>query len=249
MKQFTWPDNRRCAVSLTYDDALECHYETVAPQFESAGLRATFNLTIARGNAMENPEPWKKLAEAGHELANHTLFHPCWFAKETGKWLDSAYNLRDYTAERFKDEVRVGNWILGQIDGKKERTYGNTCHNNYIGDGDKKICLETILPEFFIAARGEHTGKPVQPADSNLYNLGTIGGDRKTCAQFQEEIEACGQSGGWLIYTIHGVGKGTHGGFVDTSEHEKLLNWLGENKETIWTAPMIEVARYIRNQQ
>ena len=39
---FRWPEGRRCAVSLTYDDALPVHYEHVGPRLEAHGLRGTF---------------------------------------------------------------------------------------------------------------------------------------------------------------------------------------------------------------
>ena len=39
---FAWPDNRQGAVSITYDDALPCHFEQVGPAWEAYGLRATF---------------------------------------------------------------------------------------------------------------------------------------------------------------------------------------------------------------
>ena len=48
---------------------------------------------------------------------------------------------------------------------------------------------------------------------------------------------------------IHGVGEGTHDLFIDTEEHKKLISWLGANTADIWTAPLVEVARYVRERQ
>ena len=37
---FQWPKGRQGAVSITYDDALICHHQLVAPAWEAVGLRA-----------------------------------------------------------------------------------------------------------------------------------------------------------------------------------------------------------------
>jgi len=69
-----WPDATQCAVSLSYDDSVPVHHREVAPLLEKHGLRGTFYLSAL---TIENPEAWKIVAAAGHELGNHSLFHPC----------------------------------------------------------------------------------------------------------------------------------------------------------------------------
>lgn len=56
MNAFDWPEGKRGAVSLTYDDALPVHYERVAPLLEDHGLRATFYTNVLSLGA--NPEAW-----------------------------------------------------------------------------------------------------------------------------------------------------------------------------------------------
>lgn len=73
---FQWPQGRKGAVSITYDDALPCHHQLVAPAWEAVGLRATFYTPI-RSTLMEEVEAWRAVATKGHELGNHSLFHPC----------------------------------------------------------------------------------------------------------------------------------------------------------------------------
>ena len=75
MNAFDWPEGKRGAVSLTYDDALPVHYERVAPLLEDHGLRATFYTNVLSLGA--NPEAWRQVAACGHELGNHSIFHPC----------------------------------------------------------------------------------------------------------------------------------------------------------------------------
>jgi sialate O-acetylesterase len=135
--------------------------------------------------------------------------------------------------------------MLTQIDGKRERTYANTCHHNSLGSGDAEKSLEPILRDYFVAARGERTDRAVDITRLNDQNLGTTGADQRTFAELRDEIEATTAAGNWIIYTIHGVGAGTHKGYIDLAEHRRLVKWLGANRTRIWTAPMIEVAKYL----
>ena len=91
----TSPGEPRCIVSLTYDDALPCHFESVAPLLEEHCIRGTFYVPC--GPALfAHADAWREVAAQGHELGNHTVFHPC----RDQPWLDEAYNLSHYTARR-----------------------------------------------------------------------------------------------------------------------------------------------------
>ena len=71
-----WND-KKCAIVLTYDDALNVHVDNVIPLLDSLGLKGTFYLSASFPGCKNRLNDWKKAAAEGHELANHTLFHPC----------------------------------------------------------------------------------------------------------------------------------------------------------------------------
>src|SRR5687768_1039770 len=76
--QFNQPwRGKKCAVVLTYDDAINQHLDNAAPLLDSLGLKASFYVTAFSQSVRTRLDDWKKLAVAGHELGNHTLFHPC----------------------------------------------------------------------------------------------------------------------------------------------------------------------------
>jgi sialate O-acetylesterase len=208
---FRWPDGQQGAVSLTYDDALPCHLEVVAPQLEAAGLRATFNVGANR-SFRDNWPSWRDLAARGHELGNHSLFHPC--RRDTAErqsWLHKAYDLRDYTERRWLDEMRAASFILSLIDGRAERTFANTCCENRLGRGDEERSLEPLIAQLFVAARGECVARAVEITNVNYNSLGHFEADGRTA-----------------------------------EEHRRLAAWLGGNRDRVWTAPMIDVARHLR---
>jgi len=246
---FHWPDGRCCAVSLTYDDALRIHYEFVGPRLEAHGLRGTFYLHIA-ADPIENPAPWRELAERGHELGNHSLFHPCRRSLSRRRWLNKAFDLRDYTPLRFQLEVRAANGFLHLLDGKTERTYAITCGDTRIGRcwNKKRVC--DLIRNDFVAARGTRVGRTTVVSPSlDLMNVGSSGSaDGRTFDDLRDEVCKAREQGGWLIYVIHGVGRGTHPSFVEKEVHEQLLSWLACQSQ-IWVRPFIDVANWIREWQ
>lgn len=239
-----WPQDTVCAVSLSYDDSVPVHHQRVAPLLEEHGLRGTFYLSI---HNLENAEAWKVVAAQGHELGNHSLFHPC-RREPPGNyaWLAADYDLADYSPRRFRDELALANRVIDLLDGGKPRTYGNNCTNLTIGRGDREQPMDPILAELFVAGRGAITNQPVDPAQPAFTRLGHYSGDGKTFVQLRAEIEGARARGAWIIYMFHGVGAGTHNLFIDDHEHRQLIAWLDQERSSIWTAPVVDIARHLQ---
>ena len=244
---FRWPNGRQGAVTLSYDDAIPSHFRSVAPALEEAGLRGTFYIQAGSPGFQQHTDQWRQVARAGHELGNHSLFHPCRKDRPGHHtWLADDYNLSNYTPKRWLEEMRMTNLVLYLVDGKTERTFGNTCCDNSVGPLDNQTSLETLIPQLFVAARGEFVSKPIDPTQANFANFGHYSGDRKSFEQLRNEIETAVRNGQWIFYMFHGVGKGTHSLYIEAEEHRRLLDYLAANQDRIWTAPAVDVAQYIR---
>lgn len=231
----------RCIVSLTYDDALPCHFERVAPLLEEHGLHGTFYVPCGPA-FFDHVEAWREVATQGHELGNHTLFHP----GHDQPWLDDAYNLRNYTVRRWTDEVRLANSILSLIDGRMVRSFAHTCHHDVIGSGAASATAAGLASEFFIAVRGETARKPVDLKKINWCNLGTRGADHATFEELRLEIGRMCLRGGWMILNCHGVGPRDHRRHIDEDEHTRLVEWLATQQDILWTAPVRVVAEALK---
>ena len=243
--EFVWPQGQRCAVSLTYDDGLPIHYDLVGPLLEHYGLRGTFYVPAA-SDVRVHPMRWRLLGRRGHELGNHSLFHPCTRLPERESWLEPWQDLRSYTLHRLREELATANLILQLLDGQKERTYGNTCCETEVGRDDARASMAPVLQELFVAARGPLNGCVVdvrQPVD--LHHLGHFSGDGLTFEAIKAEIESAAEIGGWTVWMMHGVGADTHGLYIEPAEHEKLVQWLGTHKELVWTAPLVKIAQHV----
>src|SRR6185312_7651531 len=117
-EKMNWPQHKKAVIVLTYDDALNSQLDIAIPQLKAAHLKATFFLT---GNLTAATIPrWRAVAAAGHELANHTLYHPC-VGNGTGQ------NSNVYTVSSIIREIAMMNNFLFAIDNKKARSYAYPC--------------------------------------------------------------------------------------------------------------------------
>ena len=106
---FRWPDGKRLAVSLTFDDARLSQVDTGLDVLKRAGVKATFYLVPSR--AKERLEGWKRAAAEGHEIANHSRSHAC-----TANYGFAARNpLEDFTEARMAADLEGANADLEQM--------------------------------------------------------------------------------------------------------------------------------------
>jgi len=242
-----FPNGARVAVSLTYDDGLVSHVEDVAPNLERRGLRGTFNLFIARRSVTERVADWRALAARGHELGNHTLFHPCRSTPDEPRPFVGPYNLAEYSERRLREELGVASCVLNLIDGNTQRTFANPCYDRTFGP--ERQSMDPLLADYFVAARSVLSQRAVDLEHLDFMQLGSAGADRRTFAELRAQVEGLAQTGGWIIYTIHGVGEGTHNLFIDYEEHRQFTDWLSDQRARIWTAPMIDVVRALKSKE
>ena len=128
--QFKWPNGAKAAVCLTYDDALDGQLDYAIPQLDSMGLKGTFFLTGNSSCLYRRMSEWRRAAKNGHELGNHTLFHPCIRNRPDGTkfdWVKPEYDFANYNMARLLNELKTANTLLKAIDGEEVRTYGYTC--------------------------------------------------------------------------------------------------------------------------
>ena len=234
---------KQCAVVLTYDDALNVDLDNVIPALDSLGLKATFYLSGYSGTLDTRLKDWRAIAANGYELGNHTLFHPCTGSLPGRSFVTPEYDLNNYSIRRITDEIKMTNAVLKAIDGKKERTFAYPC-------GDTKI-HDTSYIEFvkndFVAARGT---QPEMPAlnSVDLYNVGCYAINGQSGDELIALVKEAMAKHSLLVFLFHGVGGG-HALNVSLPAHSQLLHFLKENEKSIWIAPMLQVAEYIKQQQ
>lgn len=236
-------NGRKCAVVLTYDDALNVHLDKVVPALDAHGLKGTFYLVASSPVVAGRLGEWRKIAQDGHELGNHTLNHPCDGSLPGRSWVSPETDLSRYTVERAVQEIRTTNTLLKAIDGKTERTFAYPCGDFTIGGKP----YYDVLKDDFAGARGVRSGYlPARSVD--LSDINAFAQDGATAAQMIAQIEEAERAGSFTVFLFHGVG-GEHPMNVSTDEHQKLLDYLKKREKDIWVATMVDVAQYIRKEQ
>ncbi|MGO9849198.1 MAG: hypothetical protein ACLPKT_22130 [Methylocella sp.] len=126
-----------------------------------------------------------------------------------------------YTPHRLQLEVRVANAFLHLLDGKNERTYANTCWDMSIGRRWNKRPIRDVIQNYFVAARGPRTDRPVVVSPSlDLMAVGAYLADGRTFNELRDELCTAREQGAWLIYIIHRLGSTIHSTFIETAARQ-----------------------------
>lgn len=240
--QTDW-NHKQCAVVLTYDDAINADLDNVVPELDAFNFKGTFYLIGSSAVVVKRMSEWRAIAKNGHELGNHTLFHPCDGTLPGRSFVTKDHDLSTYTVRRAVDEIKACNTLLSAIDGKTERTFAYPC-------GDLKIggtYFYESLKNDFVGARGVTPGlktlNEVNLEDINCYGIN--GQDGEYMINLVKEAM---KTHTLLVFLFHGVGGG-HNINVSFEAHHQLLSFLKAHEKEIWVAPMVEVAKYIKERQ
>jgi sialate O-acetylesterase len=233
-------------ICLTYDDALPVHRERVAPDLTERGLRGTFYVPAACDDLHTSLVDWRRAAAMGHELGNHSCWHPC-RTRPDWDW-KPPYRLEDYDCARIRDELLMANRVLHLIDGRTERSYGATCSDLTCGPGAGESFLDNIRDLFRVVRAGQST-RPLQ--GSMPYVAPSLHGDFRRADEIIAVAETMRtQPDTWMLVETHGVGAGTHNGFMHADEHRRLIDWIAAQRAWLEAVTVLEaVARLDRGNE
>jgi peptidoglycan/xylan/chitin deacetylase (PgdA/CDA1 family) len=229
---------KKAAVVLTYDDALEVHLDHAIPALDSLGLKATFYLSADFPGCKNRIQDWRRAARNGHELGNHTLFHPCDGSKPGRSFVSPQNDLSRYTTDRIVREVEMSNVFLEALDGKKERTFAYTCGDTETAEGS---FIEAIKGQF-VSLRGVRSRiNKLETLD--LTNVDCFAADTSNEDQLVAWAKKAKEEQGLLVILFHGVGGG-HALNVNLEKHNRFLKYLKDHKDDYWITTMLEASKY-----
>jgi len=220
--------SKKAIIVLTYDDALASQLDIAIPQLDAAHLKGTFFLM---GNINQITIPrWRAVSKNGHELANHTLYHPCLMSSVKG---NPANNSANYTVYTMLREIAEMNNLLYAVDGVMSHTYAYPCTEIAVGgvnyvDSLRKSGLvkyarigggpDAVITDF----------KNLDPLQVPSWGVAadSINGDDLIAF-----VKKAQQKGGLGIFMFHGVG----GDYLTTPAlaHQQLLNYLQQHRDEV----------------
>lgn len=250
-------------VSLTFDDALDCHLDVAMPLLEQHGFRGTFFVPVGAESFTRRLDDWRDAARRGHELGNHTIFHPAVRGKS---YVTEGNAIENYTLDRMRIELETANRILTGLDGQTSRTFAYPCCNSILGSPglakrllrrlrlDRTRLMGCLLRRPWLDVGSSE--KSYEPLAGSLFAAARIGGETSCCGadyppqlssvpcvpldgkgreQIAGVLDAFQQhESGWLVFMVHGIGGG-HRLSCDAAVFGGLLSALRDSAATVMT--------------
>jgi peptidoglycan-N-acetylglucosamine deacetylase len=235
-KRFNWPGEARAAVSLTYDDAVPSQ-RRAALELEQLGLRGTFFLTGTASDLAAHRDAWRHLQGAGHELASHTMHHPCDCSHD---WVPRGYTTQDYDLARMATELDQTLELLSGLGARPPYTFAYPCGETEVGKAPQSYV--GLVSERFLAARGVEP-RVADPWRDPLSQVPAHDGAKRP-DELIELVERAVESGGWLVLIFHGVGAEHLP--VELEAHRALAGYLARQAGRVWTDSFGAVAAHVQ---
>src|SRR5437868_5403453 len=162
---FSWPQGKRVAVSLTFDDARLSQADAGIPILDAHDVRATLYVTVTA--VRKRLEQWRGAVARGHEIGNHTLTHPCsanfpWAQKNA---------LEDYSLGRMEEEITGASAQIADLLGVRATTFAYPCGQTFVGRGENVRSYVPLVAKHFNAGRGFNAESATLPGVCDLAQL------------------------------------------------------------------------------
>lgn len=228
-----WPGGAKVAVSLSYDDALASQLDNALPALDKYQIKASFYPTLSSPVLAARLDEWRKAAQSGHELGNHTLFHPCSASKPGRSWVAAHNDLDKRTLVQIQDEVATANAFLKAIDGRSQRTYTPPCLDTHVADGNY---LQVIAKDFVGIKTAENF-----PEDFSVLLMP----DGQSGADLIAYVKKNAEKAKLIQILFHGIGADYMS--VTPAAHEQLLKYLADNRNVYWTDTYINIMTQVKS--
>ena len=240
---FKWPEGKKAAISLTFDDARFSQVDTGTALLDKYGVKATF--FVVPSSVEQRLDGWKKAVANGHEIGNHTMTHPC-----TGNFLWSRKNaLENYSINDIQNEITECNTRIKELLGVTAEVFAYPCGQKFVGRDTNTKSYVPLISKMFILGRGWRDEALVDPLFCDLSQVSGIEMDGKGFDEILPLIEEAKKNGQWLILAGHEMGEGG----VQTTQLsmlKQLIEYIQNPSNQIWIAPAGTVAEYIeKNRQ
>lgn len=236
---FKWPEGKRCAVSLTFDDARPSQLDNGLALFKRTGAKATFYLSP--GRMEQHIEGWKQAVKDGHEMGNHSDTHPC-----TANYrLNGPHSLEDLTLDAMgKDLDACTNRIQAAL-GVTPVSFAYPCGQKFVGRGAQARSYVPLVAERFLTGRGYLDERANDPAVCDLAALMGTGFDDIPYEAMLAEIEKAKKESRWLVFVGHDIGPRKFQ-CADAEALERLCRHALDPANGIWLDTVATIARHLR---
>ena len=242
VKPFRWPNGKKAAVSLSFDDARLSQVDYGLALFKKEGVKVTF--FVQPSGVEKRLAGWKQAVADGHEIGNHSLTHPC-----TGNYAFSRHNaLENYDLAMMAQQLDGANQEIYRQLAVKPRTFAYPCGQKFVGKGTEVKSYVPLVADRFLAGRGYLDESANDPLVCDLAQAMGTGFDDLDFTQMKKIVDDAVQEGRWVIFVGHEIGQRGYQ-TTDTKALESLCEYLKNPATGVWLSTVEEIASYIRKQR
>jgi peptidoglycan-N-acetylglucosamine deacetylase len=236
---FSWPTGKRGALSLSFDDARASQIDNGTPLLDRYGVKATFY--VSPESVKQRLDGWKKAIEAGHEIGNHSLVHPC-----SGNFPWARHKaLENYTLQSMERELRAANQAVEELLGVSPTTFAYPCGQTFVGRGEELASYIPLVARMFKVGRGWLGEAPNDPAFCDLAQILAIPMDDQDFEQIKPQVEQAMKDGRWLVLAGHDIAASEQRQVTRLRMLESLLQYAQNPANGVWIDTIATVASYI----
>jgi peptidoglycan-N-acetylglucosamine deacetylase len=237
-KSFSWPNGKRAAVSLSFDDARLSQIDTGLALLNKFGVKVTFYVVPA---AVEKRlQGWKAAVADGHEIANHSLTHPC----TVNYGLSRSDVLENYDLKMMAEQLDGANEQIHKLLGVKPVDFAYPCGLKFVGRGIDVRSYVPLVAERFLAGRGYLDESPNNPMVVDLPQAMGTAFDDMDFPQIKKVVNEAAKNGSWVIFVGHEIDQRAHQ-TTDTKALEALCEYLKDPANGLWLGTVEEIGSYV----
>ncbi|KJZ04886.1 polysaccharide deacetylase family protein [Pseudoalteromonas piscicida] len=241
---FSYPNNARNAISLTFDDARPSQVDVGVPLLNRHKVKGTFY--VMPPQVKEKLGLWQAAVKQGHEIGNHTSEHLCtgnfaWLReKDKGlEQVDLAYIERDVVSTTKYIEKHLG---------VTPRSFAYPCGNTFVGRGAEVKSYVPVIAKYFDSGRTWLDETANHPTYTDFAQLTGVRMDGVSFEELKGLLEHLRANNSWIILAGHEVGeKGMY--TVDTKMLDQLIPYLQDPKNGYWLDTVSNVGDYIKSKR
>jgi len=240
--KFPWPEGKKMALSLTFDDARLSQIDTGIPLLDKYGVKATFY--ISPESLLKRADQWKMAAINGHDIGNHSVYHPCSgnFAWSRNKALE------EYSSQKMRTELDSASRFINELLGVNPVSFAYPCGQTFIGRGAGVQSYVPLVASLFESGRGWLNEAPNDPWFCDLAQMNASELDGKSFEQIQTLIETAKSNGHWLILAGHEMNdEGRQTSLLKTIE--AICKYASDPSSGIWIDNVHSVASYVEQKR
>jgi peptidoglycan/xylan/chitin deacetylase (PgdA/CDA1 family) len=188
----------------------------------------------------ERIDRWREAADAGHEIGNHSLRHPC---SANFRW-KTADVLEHYTLPTIEAELLEANRRLAERFGAPPRTFAYPCGQDFVGVGAERRSYVPVVARHFLAGRGFRDEYLNAPEVCDLARLGGTELDGESAEEMLSAVARAASGGQWLVWVGHDVGPGgRQTTLVDALD--QFCAHCADPTNGVWIDTVANVAAYV----